>query len=327
MWELAVDLSDVRGASHPSVAVRLFGPFRVVRSGAAPTLARVAQSAGAHRLSRHGAASCPSRQAVRDVLGRPQRSSRRAALVPLQNPRAARRPVPRAREGRKRLGVHRCVDHRGRRAVGRCARRGGDFRRRPRSPQAAGGEVRGRVPRGFRGGSHSPVRSLAYRGASKIPGFHADVLSRIIALLPKTGEALPYIRKRLDLLPYDVAAHRDLLATLAACGRFAEGEAHLEAATHLFRSQGLSSAPLDKAWREHRQLAARGTRPESPPLSVAPPAATETKSGHPKEPAFHAERRRPRHHTSQSSQQCRHERLRRSQWPRSGSSGSWRPLN
>ena len=120
-------------------------------------------------------------------------------------------------------------------------------------------------------------------------GLHADVLSRIIALLPRTGEALPYIRKRLDLLPFDEAAHRDLMATLAACGRFAEGEAHLEAATHLFRSEGLSSAPLEKAWREHRQLAARGARPDSPPLSVAPPAATETESGHPQEPAFHAE--------------------------------------
>ena len=81
------------------------------------------------------------------------------------------------------------------------------------------------------------------------------------------------------MLPYDVAAHRDLLATLAACGRIAEGEAHLEAATHLFRSQGLSCAPLDKAWREHRQLAARETRPESSPLPVAPPAAVAIEVG------------------------------------------------
>ena len=113
-------------------------------------------------------------------------------------------------------------------------------------------------------------------------------LALVINLL--RGEARPYVRKRLDLAPYDVAAHRDLLATLAACGRFAEGEAHLVAATHLFTSQGLSCAPLDKAWREHRQLAARGTRPESPPLSVPPPAAAETESGHLKESAFHAER-------------------------------------
>ncbi len=104
-------------------------------------------------------------------------------------------------------------------------------------------------------------------------GFPADVLSRIIALLPKDEQALPYIRQRLSLLPYDQAAHRDLMATLAACGRIGEVDAHLEAATHLFRSQGLSSAPLDKAWREQRQLAARETRPASSPLPVAPPAA------------------------------------------------------
>jgi len=123
----------------------------------------------------------------------------------------------------------------------------------------------------------------------KFQNLHADLLSRIIALQSRTEEALPYIRKRLDLLPYDEAAHRDLLAALAACGRIAEGEAHLEAATHLFRSEGLSSAPLEEAWREYRQPAARGTRPESPPPSVRPPAATEIESGHPKEPAFHAE--------------------------------------
>ena len=118
---------------------------------------------------------------------------------------------------------------------------------------------------------------------------HSDVLSRIIALLPRTDEALPHIRKRLDILPFDGAAHCDLMAALAACGRFAEGEAHLETATHLFRSEGLSSAPLEKAWREYRPLAARGARPELPPLSIAPPAAAETESDHPKESAFHAE--------------------------------------
>ena len=109
--------------------------------------------------------------------------------------------------------------------------------------------------------------------------FHADVLSRITAILPRTYEALPYIRKRLSLLPYDVVAHRDLLAALAACGRIAEGEAHLEAATHLFRSQGLSSAPLDKAWLEKRQLAARETRPEPSPLPVAPLATVALEVG------------------------------------------------
>ena len=73
----------------------------------------------------------------------------------------------------------------------------------------------------------------------RFQSLHADVLSRIITLLRGIEEALPYIRKRLDLLPYDLAAHRDLLATLAACGRIAEGEAHLESSTRLFRGMGL----------------------------------------------------------------------------------------
>jgi TolB-like protein/DNA-binding SARP family transcriptional activator/Flp pilus assembly protein TadD len=107
----------------------------------------------------------------------------------------------------------------------------------------------------------------------RFQSLHADVLSRIITLLRRTDDALPYMRKRLDLLPYDEAAHQELLATLAACGRIAEGEAHLEAATHLFRSLGLSSALLDKAWREHRQPPARETRSKSSPLPVAAPTA------------------------------------------------------
>ena len=108
---------------------------------------------------------------------------------------------------------------------------------------------------------------------------HADVLSRIITLLRGIEEALPYIRKRLDLLPYDLGAHRDLLATLASCGRIAEGEAHLESSTRLFRGMGLSAAALDEAWREYRQLAARELRPESSRLPVAAPAVVAIEVG------------------------------------------------
>jgi len=101
--------------------------------------------------------------------------------------------------------------------------------------------------------------------------FHAHVLSRIVSLLPRTSAAIPYIRKRLDLLPFDEAAHLDLMVTLAACGRFAEGEAHLEAASRLFSSEGLSRAPLERAWREHRLLAGRSTPADSSPLTDAAP--------------------------------------------------------
>ena len=219
----------------------------------------------------------------------PQRSSRRAALVPLQNSRAAQRSFGRAREGRKRLGVHRYVDHRGRRAwvVARAeaATSGDDL---DLLKQLAA-KFEGEFLEGFEADRIPLFEAWLIGERQRFQGLHADVLSRIIALLPRTGEALPYIRKRLDLLPCDVAAHRDLLATLAACGRIAEGEAHLEAATHLFRSQGLSSPPLDKAWREYRQLAARELRPESPRLPVAPPTAVAIEIG----PAVHTAEAKP----------------------------------
>ena len=113
----------------------------------------------------------------------------------------------------------------------------------------------------------------------RFQSLHADVLSRIVALEPGSEEALPYIRKRLELLPYDVAAHRELLATLAACGRIADGEAHLEAATRLFMSEGLFAAPLESAWREQRQLAAREMRAEPSPVLIAPPKAAVCEAG------------------------------------------------
>jgi len=289
VWEPALEPNGARGAWDPSVAVRLFGPFTVVRNGSAAAL--------------------PASRKVRALIAylvMAPRPIHRAKLCELlwdvpDDPRGALRWCLTKIRGLLDEPTHKRV------------KAENDWVSIDTSTVEVDALwVAQRVEAAISGGDLDLLKQLAakFEGeflegfeADRIPLFeawligerqrfqnlHADVLSRIMALLPKTGEALPYIRKRLDVLPFDEAAHRDLMATLAACGRFADGEAHLEAASHLFRSEGLSSAPLDKAWREHRQLAARGTRPESLPLSVAPPAATETESGHPKEPAFHAE--------------------------------------
>src|SRR5271166_230770 len=285
-----MDLSDVRVASRPSVAVRLFGPFRVVRSGADATLA-------------------PSRKvrALIAYLVMAPRPVHRARLCELfwdvpNDPRGELRWCLSKIRGLLDDSSHERVkaendwvsidaatievDALWVAARAEAAISGGDLD----LLEELAAKFEGDFLEGFEADRIPLFEAWLVGERQRFQDLHADVLSRIIALLPKAGEALPYIRKRLDLLPYDEAAHRVLLATLAACGRIAEGEAHLEAATHLFRSEGLSCASLEKAWREHRQLAARGTRPESPPLSVAPPAATETESGHPKESAFHAER-------------------------------------
>ena len=179
--------------------------------------------------------------------------------------------------------------HRGRCAVGRSAHRGGYVRRDLDLLKQLAAKFEGEFLEGFDAGRIPLFQAWLAGERQRFKGFHVEVLSRIISLLPRTEEALPYIRKRLELLPYDVTAHRDLLATLAACGRVAEGEAHLEAATRLLSGHGLNCAALDKAWRERRQLTAQERRPDLSPLPVAAPASVAIEVG----PAVHAAEMKP----------------------------------
>ena len=286
MEELAVDANDVSGALQASVAVRLFGPLRVMRSGADVRLP-------------------PSRKvrALMAYLVMAPRPVHRAKLCELlwdspNDPRGALRWCLSKIRGLLSDSLQEPVKAENDWvSIDTSTIEVDAIWVLERVEAAISGEDLGllkRLAAKFEGeflegleADRTPLFETWLIGErQKFQSLHADLLSRIIALQSRTEEALPYIRKRLNLLPYDEAAHRDLMAALAAGGRIAEGEAHLEAATHLFRSEGLSSAPLEKAWRENRQLSARDTRPESPPISVPPRAAKETESGHPKEPAF-----------------------------------------
>jgi TolB-like protein/DNA-binding SARP family transcriptional activator/Flp pilus assembly protein TadD len=274
-----MDTNDVRVASRPSVAVSLFGPFRVVRSGAESTLA-------------------PSRKvrALIAYLVMAPRPVHRARLCELlwdvtNDPRGELRWCLSKIRGLLGDPSHECVkaendwvsidaatievDALWVAARVAAATSGGDLDLLKRLAAKFDGEFL----EGFEADRLPLFEAWLIGERQRFQGYHADVLSRIIALLPKDEQALPYIRQRLSLLPYDQAAHRDLMATLAACGRIGEVEAHLGAATHLFRSQGLSSAPLNNAWREQRQVAAREARPESSPPPAAPPEAVAIEVG------------------------------------------------
>jgi TolB-like protein len=86
--------------------------------------------------------------------------------------------------------------------------------------------------------------------------WHAQVLVRLAALsLSDPERRLAYLRQRLDFQRYDETAHADLLAALARCGRIEEGEAHVAAAGRLLNSEGLSRAPLDRAWAQAKRAA------------------------------------------------------------------------
>ena len=298
MWEPALEPNGARGAWDPSVAVRLFGPFTVVRNGSVAALpasrkvrALIAYLVMAPRPV-HRARLCEMfwdvpndprgelrwcLSKIRGLVGDPSHERVKAEndLVSIDTSTIEVDAL--------------CVAARAEGAIS-----GGDL---DLLKQLAA-KFEGEFLEGFEADRIPLFEAWLIGERQRFQDLHADILSRIMALLPKGGEALPYIRQRLDLLPYDVAVHRDLLATLAACGRIAEGEAHLEAATHLFRSEGLSSAPLDKAWREQRQMAARGTRPELPPCPLLhrlrrKPSWAIRRSRH-----FTPNRRRPGRHTS-----------------------------
>ena len=264
-----MNMNDVRGASRGSVAVWLLGHFRVVRGGAEATLA-------------------PSRKvrALIAYLVMAPRAVHRARLCEVfwdvpSDPRGELRWCLSKIRGLLSDPSHECVKTEDDWvSIDAAAIDVDALWVASRVAAATSGDdldvlkqlatkFEGEFLEGF-AADHIPLFEAWLVGErQRFQGFHADVLSRIIRLLPRTEGALPYIRKRLDLLPYDLATHRDLLATLAASGRIAEGEAHLEAATHLFQSQGSSSAPLDKAWREHRQPVCQELRSKSSPSLVA----------------------------------------------------------
>ena len=278
--ELALDLSDVRGASSPCVAVWLLGPFRVVRSGV-------------------GAALAPSRKvrALVAYLVMAPRPVHRAKLCELfwdtpNDPRGELRWCLSKIRGLLSDPSHeRVKTENDWVSVDASTIEVDALWVAARVAAATSGEdldllkqleakFEGEFLEGFEADCIPLFETWLIGERQRFQSLHADVLSRIITLLRRTDEALPYIRKRLDLLPYDLAGHRDLLVTLAACGRIAEGEAHLEAATRLFRSLGPNYAALDKVWSEHRPLAVWEMRPKSSPLPllVATPAAVAIKA-------------------------------------------------
>ena len=281
-------LTDVRGASRSSVAVWLLGPFRVVRSGTDATLpsrkvrALIAYLVMAPRAV-HRAKLCELFwDAPNDPRGELRWSLSKIRGL-LSDPSQERVKVENDWISIDTSSIE--VDALWVAQRVAAATSGGDL---DLLKQLAA-KFEGDFLEGFDAGRIPLFQAWLVGERQRFKGFHADVLSRIISLLPRTEEALPYIRKRLELLPYDVMAHWDLLATLAACGRVAEGKAHLEAATRLLRGQGLNCAALDKAWREHRQLAAREIRPESSPLPVAAPATVAIEVGS----AVHAAEMKP----------------------------------
>jgi DNA-binding SARP family transcriptional activator len=96
------------------------------------------------------------------------------------------------------------------------------------------------------------------------------VLEQLTARLPPDdARIVPLLETWLDLSPFDLKAHRALLAALMAKGRIKAGEDHLGATTSLFQSEGLDAGHLRTFWRGLHAAAPAGVplpaaRPEAP---------------------------------------------------------------
>jgi DNA-binding SARP family transcriptional activator len=85
-------------------------------------------------------------------------------------------------------------------------------------------------------------------------GLRVALLEQIVARGTDDASAtLPWLEQWQQLVPFDLRVHEKLLQTLARQGRFAEGEAHLQATMRLFESEEMEHRPLRTAWQTARQ--------------------------------------------------------------------------
>lgn len=88
-----------------------------------------------------------------------------------------------------------------------------------------------------------------------------------------SATTFPWLEQWQQLMPFDLRVHEQLLQALARQGRFAEGEAHLQATVRLFESEELEHRPLRTAWQTARQRS-HPAPPRTEPVVAAPQAAT-----------------------------------------------------
>ncbi|MFT6669148.1 MAG: DNA-binding SARP family transcriptional activator [Afipia broomeae] len=106
---------------------------------------------------------------------------------------------------------------------------------------------------------------------------HAALLERLAG--SEAGvEVFGYLEKWLELAPFDLRVHENLLNAFARHGRIREGEDHLSATARLFDAEGLDCAPIREAWRAARAHADGSQKPQvhAVDLSIIAPTRTDS---------------------------------------------------
>lgn len=104
---------------------------------------------------------------------------------------------------------------------------------------------------------------------------HAALLERLVE--SEAGDdVFGYLEKWLELAPFDLRVHENLLSAFARRGRIREGEDHLSATARLFEAEGLDCAPIREAWRTAR---AHGELPKLHVQAVEPAVVVSAGAG------------------------------------------------
>ena len=266
----------------PRSQVRLLGPAddqpRRRHAGAAG----VAQGARAARLSGARPARGAAQPAVRTAVGRPERSARRAALVPEQDPGHRRRARP--AQGRYRGGhgparpgglLRRCARGRAR-DPGRASRRLAPERLRTLSGLFAGDFLEGL----------EIDRSPAFNGwltaqRRRFRGCHAALLEQLVASVPTT--------RRSAIWRNGWSWRRSTGASTSCCSTRSRGAAGSARARSIWRRPPACSKPRASITRRcatpgarpgrQTQTLRRGHRRGSPRRRIAAAAVTTAVSG------------------------------------------------
>ncbi len=158
---------------------------------------------------------------------------------------------------------------------------------------ACHGTTRKRCPRCLREtlsrGWRSTAAQASTAGSSRSGTASVPATRRYLSNLPKAPPAtrsLSYLRKWLQIAPFDLRAHETLLNALAQRGRIREGEEHLAVAARQFEDEGLDPAPIRDAWR-----AARVRTEALPQIRVLAPAQPPALFSGPQENGLSAPRR------------------------------------
>lgn len=101
-------------------------------------------------------------------------------------------------------------------------------------------------------GPHAETWLTAQR--RRFAACHASILRSLVAAFPCQSDAVsPYLERWLDLAPFEIDAHRALLARLIRDGRVAEAEAHVASTERLFLDEGVPTSALRQLWNEMRR--------------------------------------------------------------------------